>query len=377
MFGQVRVAIDNAAGVDREGWSGAARSAVLVELLAARKRLDALMLEVAGEWDAVGAWAEDGARSAGSWIAHRGSMTQESATRLVRSARLVQRHERTAKALAVGDISSAHVAIAARAARHREELYAEHETTLLDAARALSPDRFQRAAAYWRHMADTAAADTDAFRMFERRYLHVSTTFGGAVAVDGVLDPDGGARLMAALDALCQPDPTDGPTRPRSLPQRRADALVALASGERVPVHLDLVTDPDTLQGRAPTDLVTGRGEIRRVGPVAPAVLQRLACDASVARVVMRGGSEVLDLGRRTRVVSPALRRALEHRDQGCVEPGCDAPAEWCDAHHRVPWWAGGETNLDNLELRCRRHHIDVHEGARGRQRRSRNGPSP
>jgi HNH endonuclease len=79
--------------------------------------------------------------------------------------------------------------------------------------------------------------------------------------------------------------------------------------------------------------------------------------------VLMAGRSEVLDLGRSTRLVTPALRRALELRDRGCCGPGCDRPPEWCDAHHLVHWAQGGETNLDNLVLLCRRHHVLLHEG--------------
>jgi hypothetical protein len=58
-------------------------------------------------------------------------------------------------------------------------------------------------------------------------------------------------------------------------------------------------------------------------------------------------------------------RRALNTRDHTCVEPGCTVPAEWCDAHHRVHWIDGGATDLSNLELRCRRHHIAEHESQR------------
>jgi HNH endonuclease len=61
--------------------------------------------------------------------------------------------------------------------------------------------------------------------------------------------------------------------------------------------------------------------------------------------------------------VSPAQRRALTHRDGGCVFPGCDRPEAWCDAHHLVHWTRGGPTDLDNLALLCRRHHVTVHEG--------------
>jgi hypothetical protein len=72
--------------------------------------------------------------------------------------------------------------------------------------------------------------------------------------------------------------------------------------------------------------------------------------------------TELLDLGRATRVISPALRRALAVRDGGCVADGCDRPASWADAHHLVHWLEGGATSLDNLVLLCRTHHRAVHE---------------
>ncbi|HEY2957704.1 MAG TPA: HNH endonuclease, partial [Actinomycetota bacterium] len=72
---------------------------------------------------------------------------------------------------------------------------------------------------------------------------------------------------------------------------------------------------------------------------------------------------EVLDLGRATRVVPPALRRGLAVRDGGCVAPGCDRPPGWTDAHHLHHWLHGGATALGNLVLLCRVHHVAVHEG--------------
>ena len=95
---------------------------------------------------------------------------------------------------------------------------------------------------------------------------------------------------------------------------------------------------------------------------------KRIACDAS--RVIMthdiaaemtrtKSGS-VLDVGRRTRTVPPAIRRALDHRDGGCRFPGCGL--RFCDAHHIKHWSDGGETRVDNLVLLCRRHHRAVHE---------------
>ena len=87
---------------------------------------------------------------------------------------------------------------------------------------------------------------------------------------------------------------------------------------------------------------------------------RRLACDA--ATVTMRHGpaGEILDVGRRTRTISPALRRALAARDRQCRFPGCGNRR--VDAHHIEHWADGGRTALDNLVLLCRRHHRAVHE---------------
>jgi hypothetical protein len=86
-----------------------------------------------------------------------------------------------------------------------------------------------------------------------------------------------------------------------------------------------------------------------------------LLCDASVAATVLDGLGLPADAGRSARVPGPRLRRALEARDGGCVQPGCDRPPRHCDAHHIVPWDRGGPTDLDNLVLLCRRHHRVAH----------------
>jgi hypothetical protein len=84
-----------------------------------------------------------------------------------------------------------------------------------------------------------------------------------------------------------------------------------------------------------------------------------------VLRVVMRGPSEPLDVGRRTPVVPPATRRAVIVRDRHCRFPGCDRRHTWCDAHHVVHWADGGVTGMHNLVLLCRRHHRMVHDSGR------------
>jgi hypothetical protein len=104
-----------------------------------------------------------------------------------------------------------------------------------------------------------------------------------------------------------------------------------------------------------------GRSELEDGTRVTAVTARRLSCDAS--RVEVRHGPDgsVLDVGRRTRTIPPALRRALDARDRGCRFPGCGL--RFTDAHHIVHWADGGETKLDNTLLLCRTHHRRVHEG--------------
>ena len=79
---------------------------------------------------------------------------------------------------------------------------------------------------------------------------------------------------------------------------------------------------------------------------------QRLSCDAGLVRVSHAPDGSILDVGRRTRTIPPALRRALEVRDRGCRFPGCGL--RFTDGHHVRHWAQGGETKLENLLLMCR-----------------------
>ena len=86
------------------------------------------------------------------------------------------------------------------------------------------------------------------------------------------------------------------------------------------------------------------------VDEVPAAVAQRIACDAETWRALLDPATGlVLELGRAHRLVPHWLRKALVARDHGCRWPGCTAPAAWTDAHHIIPWWFGGRTDIDNL----------------------------
>jgi hypothetical protein len=71
---------------------------------------------------------------------------------------------------------------------------------------------------------------------------------------------------------------------------------------------------------------------------------------------------EPLNIGRKTRTIPPALRRALKSRDQGCRFPAC-THTRFVDGHHVEHWAQGGETKLSNLVTLCRFHHRLLHEG--------------
>ena len=359
----VKAAVAAVAGTDRAGWPGEARSAELVDLLGSRERLDAEILRLTGEWEAQKAWAADGARSPVAWLAHRAPLTRQEASTLTRTARHVHQHRATAEALRTGEITASHAEIAARAARHREEFYAEHEETLLEVARDLPPSGFRIAAQHWAHCVDAVANRSKPADAVRDNYLDASATFGGVGHLEGRLDPVAFQALLDRLDALEPPDATTGPHPPRPLARRRADALMRLVYGDagRPQATVDVILDVDTLAGRPSADPTASPCELKGFGPISPDLARTLACDAAIGRVVMKGTSEVLDLGRRTRLVTPALRRAVEIRDRTCTEEGCDVPAEECDVHHVVPWWAGGETSVANSKLQCRWHHLLAH----------------
>lgn len=110
-------------------------------------------------------------------------------------------------------------------------------------------------------------------------------------------------------------------------------------------------------------DLDAGQAVIEQAGGLhlGREAARRVACDAGVVVLLQDADGEVLDVGRRTRAIPSALRRALLSRDRSqCQFPGCES--HHCDAHHVEHWADGGETRLTNLVSLCRFHHRAVHE---------------
>jgi 5-methylcytosine-specific restriction endonuclease McrA len=96
-------------------------------------------------------------------------------------------------------------------------------------------------------------------------------------------------------------------------------------------------------------------------GPaISPAAAQALACHATVTWMLHDHDGNLLDVGRRHRLATPALRRAVRERDKGrCQFPGCNSRRT--DIHHIIAWAKGGKTRLRDLILLCEAHHVIVH----------------
>jgi hypothetical protein len=75
-------------------------------------------------------------------------------------------------------------------------------------------------------------------------------------------------------------------------------------------------------------------------------------------RIVDDEDGNPLDVGRRTRSIPPALRRALNSRDRGCCFPGCDQ-TRYVDGHHIRHWAEGGLTVLQLDDGAWRLSHVN------------------
>ena len=220
--------------------------------------------------------------------------------------------------------------------RPREKRQADALTTALTLA-AKATDTTQPAA----KPAPSAPADADTTATdAETTATDARTT---AAAADTTASTTGGDAATVA--------PTAAAATGRS--PRASDPVPGHGAKATITVTIDL-QDLKAATADATGDLVYGDG-------LSAAAIRRLACDAKIIPLVLGSNSEPLDVGRSERLVTRAMRRALNARDKGCVV--CGAPPIQCDAHHLQSWIDGGETSIWNLVLLCRRHHIDLHAG--------------
>lgn len=336
------------------------------------------LLRLIREFDAGEGWHEEGFKSCAAWLSWRTGVTPGAAREKVRVARALEELPRLSEGLRRGELSYSVARALTRVATP------ENEAELVQVARHVPASQVERLVAGWRSADRSEARERDRAR-HEERALRVVPQADGSWSIRGRLEPEVGAVLRAALAAAAAAlYAAEAADTEASADARRADALglvaeSALGGGlgalpakgadpeSAVPTPRPVIGRADRYQVVVHVSAETleeegesGEARIEGGPRVSAETSRRLACDAG--RVVMTHGPDggVLDVGRRTRTVPAALRRALDHRDDGCRFPGCSS--RHCDAHHLRHWADGGPTRLDNLVLVCRRHHRLVHE---------------
>ena len=315
-----------------------------------------------------------------SWLALKGGLSKREAAGFLHQAQELAAHPEVAGAatkgrISVGQARAIHTVLAGLDGL-RQDQQAQAEALLLDLAGNMDTYRLAKAAPQVLAQVAPERGGENLERRLQRQaeaaHRNRSLVFGrdgkGSVTFSGSLPLVDGEAWIAILDAytesrrrtaLEERDPLATSLTPQ---QRRADALAAMISnhqqGKRAPkVAGDRPRVVVTLDYEKLLRDAAGAGLIGQNEPISAGDLRRLCCDGGLLPAVLGGPSGVLDVGRERRLVTPDIRAALDLRDGGCIFPSCEARACSCEAHHIVPWWAGGRTALCNLCLLCHHHH--------------------
>ncbi|MEO6880100.1 MAG: DUF222 domain-containing protein [Mycobacteriaceae bacterium] len=307
-------------------------------------------------------------------------------------------------ALASGRTTAEHSGIGVRALTHLpvrtvRERAEDIDNNFTTNAQTFPPPLFRRLADHVLATLHPERADRFDPESHLRREAHLAVDSTGMGQLRAQLDPIATAQLRTVLDALSAPATTGGDGQrvqdQRTAPQRRADAIGEMArlaaggmrgehgygEGPRIVVHASVdqmndaagcavAHDPSaaaTTPGHVPIALrgpahPAGAASCEQTGPLTPAGLARMACDATIERVILTATGRVLAMSTLGRSFTPAQRRALAARDGGCAFPGCAAPPSWTDSHHIRFWSLGGPTTVDNGVLLCQHHHTTIHQ---------------
>jgi len=351
-------------------------------------------LTLIAEFDRRGGWRDGKLPSCAHWLNFKVGLNLGAAREKVRVAHALVGLPKIAASMARGELSYSKVRALTRVA------CAATEDTLLMIGLHGTAHHVETLVRGYRRAQEAEELSREA-----RQHLNRSVTYGydadGSWMLRARLPAVVGAMLVKAIEAAMATVPWKEIRAARlaegaiSFHARRADALAAVAEGylarSSAPVTASSATDTP---GKTPSpDQPASRGHSRRPsstadrfqvivhvdaetlhnhtagrceiehGPSIPAeTARRLTCDASLLTVLENSNGEPLDVGRKTRTIPPAIRRALNTRDSGCRFPGC-THERYLDAHHIEHWADGGETKLSNLVTLCRLHHRLVHEG--------------
>jgi hypothetical protein len=338
-------------------------------------------LEMVARFDREWGWAVDGVRSCAHWLSWRCGIGLNAAREHVRVARALENLPRIDAQLRAGRLSYSKVRAITRVATP------EQEDGLLNAAMHSTGAQLERLIAGLRR-----AKSLDNTRaQHASRSLTWRTDGDGSLVIRARLCPEEGAVFLKGVEAAKDACAASGAEAQVTAEQAAADALMAMAEttlrcgpaavsgGGRYLVQIATELDP-LLRGSAGAAEETRSTCAAQIedGPSLPReTLDRILCDSAALIVAHhksmcghsddgsgshRCGTTSMDVGRKTRTIPPALRRALFLRDHGCRFPGC-TQKKFVDAHHIKHWSRGGPTALRNLILLCRHHHQLLHEG--------------
>jgi len=313
------------------------------------------LLVLIRRFDERAGWLKWGFLNCTDWLHWRCDLSIGTAREKVRVAHALKLLPAIAEAFQFGKLSYSKVRALVRVARR------DTEAELLAFALKTTAARVEERCRELR--CGTADSVTDANRAYERRVLFLRRNpERGTMSITVEVPLEAGELIDKALDSARDDNESQTPEfSGDGWPARQADALVEIArcyldassrkstgiqANHQVTVHVD--------------ETALTRGEGRSGLPVES--VRRIACDSDKVVIVENEDGEPLSVGRKTRVVPAAIKRALWARDNGCTFPGCNN-TRFVDAHHIEHWSAGGETSLGNLMLLCSRHHRLVHEG--------------
>ena len=322
-------------------------------------------LALIAEFDRLQGWSDGSTPSCAHWLNWQCGIDLGAAREKVRVAHALEKLPRIAAAMACGQLSYSKTRALTRVACEGTEEY------FLSIALHGTAAHVEKLVRYYRRAKESEELSREAQQQASR-LVSYSYDHDGSLILKARLPAETGALVLKALDAATKDvsAETSAPETGKDRPSRgvqRADALgrmaesflghgaEALSGGDRyqIVVHVDA----ETLKAGC-----AGRCELEDGPAVAVETARRLACDASLVTVLEDEKGEPLNVGRKTRSIPPALRRALKARDRGCRFPGCPN-THFVDAHHIHHWAKGGETRLSNLVQLCRFHHRQVHEG--------------
>jgi len=307
------------------------------------------------EFDERVGWLKWGLSSCAEWLHWRCDLSLSAAREKVRMAHALKILPAITLAFSRGELSYSKVRALTRVARP------DNEEELLAFALKTTASRLEERCRELR--CGTVDSIGEANRAHASRSLRLHRdTYRGTVTITVELPLETGELVEKALDrardhgALQTPELAD-----QSWSVQQADALVTVVNTYLSGNGDSSASTSDNYQVTVHVDRsALAKGEGRSSLPIES--VKRLCCDGDAVVIVENEEGEPLSVGRKTRTVPTAIKRALQARDKGCVFPGCHH-TRFVDAHHVQHWSAGGETSLDNLLLLCSRHHRLVHEG--------------